>query len=68
MDFETTWYEFSPYLYVIVGTVLVSTMKSGLLIFSGVLLLIAAGAQFRLRWAHRRKMDSKVPTKPPKHL
>lgn len=63
MDIEKFWYEVSPYLYALAGILLVWLTTSGLLIFSGVLFLLASSAQFRLRWVHRRKLDKKVSRK-----
>lgn len=59
MDFEWLWYEFSPYLYTVVGS-LAAFSDSSIGSFSGVLLLAASGTVMRLRWVYRRKEDSKV--------
>jgi hypothetical protein len=55
MDYETIWYEISPYVYTIAGvcTVVSADVQFGKI--SGVLLLIAALTIIRLRWRSRRK-------------
>ena len=60
MDIETTWYEFSPYIYALVGLATIAATDSRLSVCSGALLLVAAATILRLRWVHRRKLDQKV--------
>lgn len=60
MDLETTWYEFSPYVYGLAGLISVLNVHSILSIISGVLLLCASATILRMRWVYRRKLDSNV--------
>jgi hypothetical protein len=60
MDIETCWYEFSPYLYIIVGVISIAFSASYLAMLPGGLLVIAALTILRMRWVHRRAQDAKV--------
>lgn len=60
MDMEATSYRLSPDLYAITGIPLNATRTSGLRIFQGVLLVLAASAQFRLRWVCQRELERTV--------
>jgi hypothetical protein len=55
MDYETIWYETSPYLYTFagIGAALSTDVQFGKI--SGILLLVAALTIIRLRWRSRRK-------------
>ncbi len=55
MDFETIWYEVSPYIYTFAGvfSAFAADVQIGKL--SGLLLLIAALTIIRLRWRSRRR-------------
>jgi hypothetical protein len=56
MDFETIWYEISPYVYTISGVAALLTAEASMGRWSGVLLLGAALTVIRLRWVNRRKI------------
>jgi hypothetical protein len=60
MDLETCWYEFSPYLYVVVGLVSIFYATTAMGNVAGVLLIVAAATILRLRWVHRRAEDRKI--------
>jgi len=60
MDLETCWYEFSPYLYVVVGLISIFYATTAVGNIAGVLLIGAAVTILRLRWVHRRAEDKKV--------
>lgn len=60
MDLETCWYEFSPYLYVVVGLISIFYSSTAAGSAAGVLLIAAAVTILRLRWVHRRAEDKKV--------
>jgi hypothetical protein len=60
MDLETCWYEFSPYLYVVVGLISIFYATTAVGNVAGVLLIGAAVTIIRLRWVHRRAEDRKV--------
>lgn len=60
MDIEQLWYELSPYLYALAGMLALYHSRSGLPLFSGVLLLVASATILRLRWTNRRRQDLKV--------
>lgn len=60
MDLETCWYEFSPYLYIVVGLVSIFYATTVIGSVAGVLLIGAAVTILRLRWVHRRAEDKKV--------
>ncbi|MEK9776253.1 MAG: hypothetical protein VW339_08975 [Quisquiliibacterium sp.] len=53
MKFEEVWYEFSPFLYALVGLGAILMGGSILATISGVLLLVAAVFIIRLRWSAR---------------
>ena len=54
MNIEATWYENSPYVYVVGGVVSISNYGSTIAIASGVLLLGAALTILRMRWRYRK--------------
>jgi hypothetical protein len=60
MDFETCWYEFSPYIYIVVGAFSIFFSSNLVGSISGGLLIVAALTILRLRWVHRREQDKKV--------
>lgn len=51
---EQTWYEFSPFLYAVMGVAALILAKGLIAVLSGVLLLAAAATILRLRWSYRR--------------
>ena len=55
MDYETIWYEISPYVYTLAGicSAMAADVRLGKL--SGLLLLVAALTIIRLRWRSRHK-------------
>lgn len=55
---EEIWYETSPYVYALLGTVVLLGAESTLATSSGALLLLAAGTIVRLRWKHRQRRAS----------
>ncbi len=55
MDFETIWYEVSPYVYTVSGLYVVAAADAAMGRWSGALLRVAAVTIIRLRWAHRRR-------------
>lgn len=55
MNIEETWYEGSPYVYAVAGTVSLSNYGSYIAIASGVMLLVASGTILKLRWTYRGK-------------
>ena len=55
MDYETIWYEVSPYVYTAAGVITAYAADVRLGKLSGVLLLIAAATIIRLRWQNRHK-------------
>ncbi len=54
MKLETTWYECSPYIYMVGGLVCLLKANSGISFMSGLLLIAAAGTIMRLRWYYRK--------------
>jgi hypothetical protein len=55
MDYETLWYEASPYVYTFAGICAAISTDAQFGKISGILLLIAALTIIRLRWRNRRK-------------
>lgn len=57
MSFERLWYETSPYVYGLVGIMVMLGFQEALGRLSGALLLAAAGAILWLRWVNRHRRD-----------
>jgi hypothetical protein len=55
MDYETIWYEVSPYIYTVAGVCSAIAADAGFGKLSGLLLLIAALTIIRLRWRSRHR-------------
>ena len=61
MDIESAWYEFSPYLYAVGGTVAIFYSNGSFLLKgSGFLLITAVFTILRMRWVYRRALDRKT--------
>jgi hypothetical protein len=58
MDIEVLWYEFSPFIYIAIGVASVIFSPSQLTVLCCGLLLIASSSIIRMRWVHRRKLDT----------
>lgn len=54
MKIEAAWYEYSPYLYAVVGLLSISNYGSYISVISGLLLLVASGTILRMRWMYRK--------------
>ena len=59
MDFETMWYEYTPYLYAIAGIVSILYIGSIIGISFGVLLVGGSGLIIAMRVNYRRKQSDK---------
>ena len=59
MDFETMWYEYTPYLYAIAGIVSILYIGSIIGISFGVLLVAGSGLIIAMRVNYRRKQSDK---------
>ncbi|OGB27245.1 MAG: hypothetical protein A3I66_10020 [Burkholderiales bacterium RIFCSPLOWO2_02_FULL_57_36] len=59
MDFETIWYEYTPYLYAIAGIMSILHIGSVIGICFGLLLIVAAGLIIWLRHNYRRSQSDK---------
>ena len=57
MDFETIWYEYTPYLYVIVGMMFMLHIGSLIGMFFGGLLVAAAGLIIYKRRNYRKSQS-----------
>ena len=60
MDFETMWYEYTPYLYAIAGIISILYVGSIIGISLGVLLVAGSGSVIIMRVNYRRKQSAKV--------
>lgn len=60
MDIETAWYEFSPYVYIVVGVAAVYFATEPMSRLPGLLLVAAALTIIRLRWTYRRAEEAKI--------
>lgn len=63
---EEIWYETSPYVYALIGALVLLGAESTLATVSGGLLLLASATIMRLRWKHRhqrraRQTDERSP-------
>lgn len=59
MDFEAIWYEYTPYLYAIVGILSILHIGSVIGICFGLFLVISAGLIILLRHNYRRSQSGK---------
>ena len=57
MSFERLWYETSPYVYGLLGIVVMLGFEETLGRLSGALLVVAAGTILWLRWVNRHRRD-----------
>lgn len=57
MDIETIWYEYTPYLYAIVGIVSILHIGSLIGICFGLLLIVAAGLIILVRHNYRKSQS-----------
>lgn len=57
MDFETIWYEYTPYLYAIAGIIFILHVGSVIGICFGLLLVVAAGLIIFLRHNYRKSQS-----------
>ena len=55
MSLADIWYETSPYLYALLGTVVLFGSEGTLAKLSGGLLVVAAITILRMRWTYRRQ-------------
>jgi hypothetical protein len=60
MNLEVCWYEFSPYIYAVLGILAIVFSDSFVGVTSGGLLIVAAITIVRLRWHYRKTQDAKV--------
>lgn len=54
MDIEAIWYEYSPYIYLVVGAIVIFNVESRLGMASGSVLVATAAVIMRLRWRYRQ--------------
>lgn len=59
MDFETIWYEYTPYIYAIAGIMSILQIGSIIGIAFGVALIAAAGVIIIKRLSYRRRQSNK---------
>jgi hypothetical protein len=60
MDIETCWYEFSPYIYIVIGVLSIFYATTHVGRLSAGLLIIAALTIVRMRWTYRKAQDAKI--------
>lgn len=60
MNLEVCWYEFSPYIYAVLGVFSIVFSTSFIGVISGGLFIMAAATTIRLRWHYRRSQEAKV--------
>jgi hypothetical protein len=59
MDFETIWYEYTPYIYAVAGIMSILQIGSLIGISFGLLLIAAAGLIIRMRHNYRKAQSGK---------
>jgi UPF0716 family protein affecting phage T7 exclusion len=59
MDFETIWYEYTPYIYAIAGIMSILQIGSIIGIAFGIALIAAAGVIFIKRVNYRKRQSKK---------
>lgn len=58
-DFESLWYEISPYAYLLIGAIVLFEAYSVAAVLSSLLLMIVAIIILRMRWTHRSSGKAK---------
>ena len=62
VDLERTWYEASPYIYMVSAIIVILRTESSLGLISGALLLAVSSTILRLRWVYRKQQNQRRPT------
>ena len=59
-DFESFWYEISPYMYLVISAIVLFEANSTIGRLSGLLLMTVAIIILRMRWMHRNPEKQKM--------